>query len=159
MCIRDSLWTLWPEGESEFLTSSPRSDFMAQSLVFSIDVCRRPEISPLRSTFGWVFLRPILAQKLPRNYYFLFLFETLQVFSWRFVPIASGTEILQRASLKFKLFLVTSRFHCHRFNTRPTVMTKKKITSIQHSYKEKDAAPHSPTKARKLTTVTNILLP
>ena len=30
--------------------------------------------------------------------------------------IASGTEILWRVSLKFKLSLATSRFHCHRFN-------------------------------------------
>ena len=39
----------WPEGGSEPLTSAPRSDFMAQSLVLSIDVCRRLGNSPLRT--------------------------------------------------------------------------------------------------------------
>ena len=42
------LWTLWPEGGSEPLTGAPRSDFMTLSLFLSIDVCRRPAISPLR---------------------------------------------------------------------------------------------------------------
>jgi len=38
-------------------------------------------------------------------------------FFLKFDLIASGIEILQRVSLKFKLFLATSRFHCHRSYT------------------------------------------
>ena len=45
------------------------SDFMAQSLVLSIDVCRGLEISPLRNNIWLSFLRPILAQDLPSNYF------------------------------------------------------------------------------------------
>ena len=36
-----------PEGGSEPLTSTPRPDFVAQSLVLSIDVCRGLGVSPL----------------------------------------------------------------------------------------------------------------
>ena len=40
--------------------------------------------------------------------------ESLQLFSRRFVLIASGTEIVWRVSLNFKLFWATSLFHCHQ---------------------------------------------
>ena len=62
------LWTMWPEGGSEPLTSA-RSDFTAQSLDLSIDVCPGLGISPFEQTFGWDFLRPIFAQDRPRNYF------------------------------------------------------------------------------------------
>ena len=62
------LWTLWPEGESEPLTSAPRSDFMTQSLVLPIDVCRGLGISPLRTNiwlnFSAADLGPTSAQEL-----------------------------------------------------------------------------------------------
>ena len=55
-------------GGSEPLTSAPRSDFMAQSLVLSIDVCRGLGISPLRTniwlSFSQVDLGPRSAQEL-----------------------------------------------------------------------------------------------
>ena len=38
----------WPEGGSEPLTSAPRSEFMTQSFVLWIDICRGLGISPLR---------------------------------------------------------------------------------------------------------------
>ena len=40
--------------------------------------------------------------------------KSLKLFFRRFVHIASGAEIFWRVSLKFELFLATSRFHCHR---------------------------------------------
>ena len=40
--------------------------------------------------------------------------ESLELFFARSVLIPSGSEILWRVSLKFKLFLATSRFRCHR---------------------------------------------
>ena len=42
------LWTLWPGGGSEPLTSAPCSEFMTQSLILSIYFCRGLGISPLR---------------------------------------------------------------------------------------------------------------
>ena len=65
------------------------------------------------------FSQPILAQHLPRNVFFsgFSVFLTILFFFcffWRFVLVASGAEILWWASLKFKLLLATSRFHCHR---------------------------------------------
>ena len=101
-----------------------RSDFMAQSLFFSIDICRGLVISPLRINIWWSFLRTILAQHLPRNYCFRFFLRSS--FSWElffgrfFVLIASGTKILWRVSLKLNFVLATSRFHCYR-STLPYV--------------------------------------
>ena len=99
------LWTLWLEGGLELLTSAPRSDLVAKSLVLLIDVCRGLGISPFRINIWLSFLRPILAQHLPRNYLLCFL--SLNLFWW-FVIIASGTdngtEILWRVSLKFNPF-------------------------------------------------------
>ena len=51
--------------------------FLAQSLVLSIDICRWLGISPLRITFWWSFLWAILAQHLPRNFFFRFFFWEL----------------------------------------------------------------------------------
>ena len=45
---------------------------------------------------------------------FVGFFEKFESFFRRFVLIASGTEIFWRVSLKFQLFMETSRFHCHR---------------------------------------------
>ena len=87
------LWTLWPEGRSEPLTSAPRLDFKAQSLAFSIDVCRALGISPvwinIWLSFSQADLGPTSAQKL----FFSGLEKKLKLFFRRFVLIASGTEI------------------------------------------------------------------
>ena len=40
--------------------------------------------------------------------------KSLKLFFQRFAVMASGTEIFWRVSLKFQLFMETSRFHCHR---------------------------------------------
>ena len=95
------LWTLWPEGGSEPLTSAPRSDFMAQSLVFPSMSVEDSESRRFESTFGWVFLRPILAQHRPRNSFrFLFwkawnLFSKICAHSERYRNLLAGIfEIL-----------------------------------------------------------------
>ena len=94
------------KGGSEPLTITPRSDFMAKSLFWSIDVCRGLGILPLRLNI-WLefFLRPILAQDLPRNYFFRFFFVQFFYKLFRkFVLIASCTEIFRRVSLNFVFF-------------------------------------------------------
>ena len=47
---------------------------------------------------------------------FFGVLESLKRFLLRFVLIASGTEIFWRVSLKFNIFMETSRFHCHQSN-------------------------------------------
>ena len=63
-------------------------------------------------TFVWVFLRPILAQDLPRIFFSRF-FSKFETFFRRFVLIASDTEIF-RGYLWNSIFSATSRFQCHR---------------------------------------------
>ena len=104
------LWTMSPEGGSEPLTSVPRSDFMAQPLFLSIDVCRDSESHRFELTFGWVFLRPILAQYLIRIIF-------LGIFFKRFVLIASGTKSCGQYLWNSNFFLATSRFRCHPSKT------------------------------------------
>ena len=73
-------------------------------------------ISPLRIKYlAEFFLRPILAQHLPRIIFSGFL-ESLKrkKKKKKKVLTASGTEILCRVSLTFELFFATSCFHCHR---------------------------------------------
>ena len=93
------LWTLWPDGGSEPLTSAPRSDFMARSLVLSIDVCRGLGISSLRANiwpnFSQADMGPRSAQECSG------FLKSLKLFFPRIVLIASGTEIFWRVSLKF----------------------------------------------------------
>ena len=60
-------------------------------------------------TFGWVFLRPILAQDRPRNYFFRGFWK---VWNFFFEDLCSGREIFWPVSLKFYLFMETSPFHC-----------------------------------------------
>ena len=50
-------------------------DFMTQSLVVSINVCRGLGISMLRIKIWLSFFRPILAQDLPRNYFVRFFLK------------------------------------------------------------------------------------
>ena len=88
----------WPEGGSELLTSAPRSDFMAQSLLLSIDVCRGLGDSPLRIIIWLSFSQADLG---PRSAQELFLggfLKKMKLLFRRFVLIASGTEIFWRAS-------------------------------------------------------------
>ena len=100
------LWTLWPDGGMEPLTSAPRSEFMTQSLVLLIDVYRGLGISPLRTKHfaecfsgrSWPNICPGITSYLVFRFFkFVFhKFESLELFFWRFVLIASGTEILDR---------------------------------------------------------------
>ena len=136
MCVVSDAWPVpatyhrsfcehGPEGGSEPLTSAPRSDFVAQSLVWSIDVCRVLGISPLRINIWPNFFRPILAQDLPRNCFLRVFLKVLKLFFRRFVLIASGTDIFWRVSLKFEPFLAKSRFHCHRSEARLQNVSRK----------------------------------
>ena len=74
-----------------------RADFMAQSLVLSVDVCPGLGISPFRTNIWLSFSQADLG---PKNIFFG-VFEKLETFFRRFVLIASGTEIFWRVSLKF----------------------------------------------------------
>ena len=108
------LWTLWPEGGSEPLTSAPRSEFMAQSLVLSIDVCPGLGISPLQ-TFGWVFLRPILAGP---GIILFGDFEKLETFFPKICAHSERYRNLLAGIFEILTFYGTSRFHCHRSYSR-----------------------------------------
>ena len=87
------LWTLWPEGGS-------------QPLVLSNGVCRGLGIPPLRINHVAEFFSGLSWPKIwPGIYIYIFLFfSKCETFLWRFVLIASGTEILWRASLIFYFF-------------------------------------------------------
>ena len=60
---------LWPEGGSEPLTGAPRSDFMAQSLVLSIDVSPGLGISPLRLNIWLSFSQADLGQRSAQEWF------------------------------------------------------------------------------------------
>ena len=84
----------WPEGGSEPLTSAPRSDFMAQSLVLSIDIYPGLGISPLH-------LAEFFSGRSAQELFFSGFLKSFKTFDRRFVIIASCTEIFRRVSLKF----------------------------------------------------------
>ena len=46
---------------------------------------------------------------------FFGVFEKFESFFSKIYALASGTEIFWRVSLKFQLFMETSRSHCHRY--------------------------------------------
>ena len=70
------LWTLRPEGGSESLTRAPRSYFMTQSLVLSIDVRRGLGISPRRIYhLAEFFSGQSWPNIWPRNMFFVFFFK------------------------------------------------------------------------------------
>ena len=95
---------------SEPVTSAPRSEFMTQSLVLSIRVCRGLRISPLRiKHFAECFSGRSCPNIRPGIASFVFLFLQVWTFCKDFVLIASGKEISRRASLKLKLFHGKSR--------------------------------------------------
>ena len=58
--------------------------------------------------------------------------EKFKTFLRRFVLIASGTEIFWRESLKFKLFLATSRFRCHRSQRQSLSWPLSQLQSDSH---------------------------
>ena len=96
---------------------APRSDFLAQSLFSSIDVCRGLGISPLRFNIWLSFSQADLGPRSSKEILLAGFLESLKLSFRIFVIIASGTEIFWRVPLKFELFLATSRFHCHRSNS------------------------------------------
>ena len=85
-------------------TGAPRSDFMAQSLILSIDVCPGLGISPLRTNIWLSFSQADLGPRSAQEFFFSGFLKSLKLFFRRFVLIASGTEIFWRVSLEFCLF-------------------------------------------------------
>ena len=77
---------------------------MAQSLVLSIDVRRGLGISPLQMKIWLIFSQAVLGPTSALEYLFSFLFFIIWNIKKKKVLIASGTEILWRVYLKFKLF-------------------------------------------------------
>ena len=108
------LGTLCPVGGSEPLTGAPRSGFTAQLLVLSFDVCPGLGISPLRANILADFFSGRSSPKIGPGFFSSGIVKSLKLFFQRFAVMASGTEIFWRVSLKFQLFMETSRFHCHR---------------------------------------------
>ena len=96
--------------------SAPRSEFVPQWLVLSIDVCRGLGISPLRTNSWLSFSQAVLGPRSAQDFFSGGGLKSLKLFFPRLVLIASGAEIFWRVSLKFELFLATSRFHCHLSN-------------------------------------------
>ena len=94
------LWTLWPEVGSEPLTGAPHSDFMAQSLVLSLDVCPGRGISPLRTNVWLSFSQADLGPRSAQELFFSGFLRSLKLFFRRFALIASGTKIFWRVYLK-----------------------------------------------------------
>ena len=86
------------------ITSAPRSDFMAQSLVLSLDVCPGLGISPLRTNIWLSFSQADLCPRSAQELFFSFFLKSLRLLFRIFVLIASGTEIFWRESLKLQLF-------------------------------------------------------
>ena len=69
----------------------PRSDFMAWSLVLSIDVCAGLGISPLRTNI-WLLFSGDLSPRSSQELFFSRFLKSLKLIFRRFVLIASGTE-------------------------------------------------------------------
>ena len=112
--------------------------------------CRGLGISPLRINFWLSFsqadLVPISAQELFFRFFFLKSLS-LKLFFWRFVLIASGAEIFWRVSFKFKLFMATSRFHCHRSNDSQHYLKILLKSAGQPRRKHEHGAKNRPTAA------------
>ena len=53
--------------------------------------------------------------KIGPGFFFPGFLKSLKPFLGGFALIASGTDIFWQVSLKFQLFMETSRFHCHRY--------------------------------------------
>ena len=89
-------------------------------MVLSIDVCRGLGISLLRTNSWLSFSQADLGPRSAQECFFSGFLKSSKLFFRRFVLIASGTEILWRVSLKFQLFMETSRFHRHRSYITPS---------------------------------------
>ena len=79
----------------------PRSDFMAQSLFLSLDVCPGLGISPLRTKIWLSFSQADLGPRSAHELFFSGFLKSLKLFFKRCALMASGTEIVWRVSLKF----------------------------------------------------------
>ena len=100
-------WVGAPNGRAPFR-------FTAQSLVLSIDVCPGLGNSPLGTNIWLSFSQADLGPRSAQELFFSGFLKSLKLFLRRFALIASGTAIFWRVSLKFQLFMETSRFHYHR---------------------------------------------
>ena len=98
------LRALRPEGGSKPLTSAPRSDFMAQSLVLWIDVCPGLGISPLQTNIRLSFSQADLGPRSAQELFFSGFLKSLKLFFRGFVLTASGTEIFWRVSFEISTF-------------------------------------------------------
>ena len=81
-----------------------RSDFMAQSLVLSIDVCPGLGISPLRTNIWLRFSQADLGPRSAQELFFSGFLKSLKLFFRRFVLIASGTEIFLAGIFEIRPF-------------------------------------------------------
>ena len=131
----------WPEGGSELLSGAPRSDFMAQSLVLSLDVCPGLGISPLRTNIWLSFSQADLGPTSAQELFFSGFLKSLKLFFRRFALIASGTEIFRRVSLKFELFMETSRSHCHRYKRPWMLLSLTTAETIPHYFHVENSCP------------------
>ena len=103
------------------LTSAPRSDFMALSLVLSIDVCRGLVISPLRMNITLCFSQADLG---PRSAQELSLSECVKSLKLSFSKICAHSERyrnLLAGSLNFDFFF----FWQHRVSI---------VTGLRHPF-------------------------
>ena len=92
----------------------PRSEFMTQSLVLPIDVCRGLGISPLRIHIGLGFSQadhgPTYAQKL----FFSFFLQSFDRFILKIYAHDERNRNLMAGIFEIVFFRATSRSHCHR---------------------------------------------
>ena len=105
--------------------SAPRSDFMAQSLVLSLDVCPGLGISPLRTNIWLSFSQADLGPnkhlaeffsgrswpKIGPGIIFFGFFEKFETF---FSKICAHSERYRNLLAGIFEILTFSRFHCHR---------------------------------------------
>ena len=87
------LWIRRPEGGSQPLTSAPRKDFMTQSLVLQIDVCRRPPRTKHWLSFCHADLRPTAAQEISFRFFLNVwnFHEMICAHSERYINRTAGT--------------------------------------------------------------------
>ena len=113
---------------------APRSDFMAQSLLLSLDVCPGLGISPLRTNIWLSYSQAYLGPRSDQELFFSGFLKSLELFFRRFALMARGTDIFWRASLRFQLFMEASRFHCqgHAGSLRIFLSSRRAYAFRQH---------------------------
>ena len=95
---------------------APRSDFMAQSLVLSIDVCPGLRILPLRTNIWLEFSQADLGPRSAQGLFVLGFLKSLKLFFRRFALAHSERYRNRLAGIfEIQLFMETSRSHCHRY--------------------------------------------